>query len=108
MWGMSAMQIEAGRGGHLAAEDSRIGQVLGNYRIVEIIGEGGMGSVYRAVRADSAYSQSVAIKLVRSGSESARMAERSRQERQILASLEHATLLACWTVALRLTAFRSW
>ena len=92
MWGMSAMQIEAGRGGHLAAEDSRIGQVLGNYRIVEIIGEGGMGSVYRAVRADSAYSQSVAIKLVRSGSESARMAERSRQERQILASLEHANI----------------
>ncbi len=91
-WGMSAMEVEAMHGGEVATEDSRIGQTLGDYRVVEVVGEGGMGSVYRAVRADSAYSQSVAIKLVRSGMASSRMAERSRQERQILANLEHPNI----------------
>jgi non-specific serine/threonine protein kinase/serine/threonine-protein kinase len=71
---------------------SRVGQILGDYRIVDVIGEGGMGTVYRAVRADAEYEQSVAIKLVRGGFDSASLAERFRQERQILANLSHPNI----------------
>ena len=42
----------------------RSGERLGAYRLVELIGSGGMGSVYRGERADGAYTKSVAIKLV--------------------------------------------
>src|SRR5262249_6395661 len=43
---------------------------IGAYQIAEEIGHGGMGEVYRAVRADGQYTKEVAIKLVRSGFES--------------------------------------
>ena len=69
-----------------------MGQILGDYRIVELIGEGGMGTVYRAVRADAEYQQAVAIKIVRGGFDSSTLAERFRQERQILANLSHPNI----------------
>ena len=47
-------------------EERLIGQHLGPYRIDSIIGHGGMGAVYLAVRDDRQYSQRVAIKLARS------------------------------------------
>lgn len=68
--------------------DPRIGEQIGPYRIVARIGAGGMGEVYRAVRADGQYDRAVAIKLVRFGWKSAEMVERFRRERQILAALE--------------------
>src|ERR1044072_6318112 len=43
------------------------GMRLGPYEIVEHVGEGGMGAVYRAVRADQAFQKEVAIKLVKRG-----------------------------------------
>ena len=64
-----------------------VGQRIGVYLIVEEIGHGGMGEVYRAVRADGQYAMEVAIKLVHGGSSA--LLERFRQERQILATLEH-------------------
>src|SRR5262249_6867507 len=65
---------------------------IGAYQIVEEIGHGGMGEVYRAVRADGQYTKEVAVKLVRSGYESGSLAERFRHERQILASLDHPNI----------------
>jgi len=67
------------------------GRRIGAYRIEEEIGHGGMGSVYRAVRADDAYEKRVAIKLVDRGL-SRRSAELFRHERQILANLEHPNI----------------
>ncbi len=43
---------------------------LGAYRVLSVIGEGGMGTVCRAVRADDAYEKQVAVKLVRRGFDS--------------------------------------
>jgi len=43
----------------------RAGRRVGVYDLVEEIGHGGMGEVYRAVRADGQYKKEVAIKLVR-------------------------------------------
>ncbi|HEU5235318.1 MAG TPA: serine/threonine-protein kinase [Terriglobales bacterium] len=68
-----------------------IGRRIGAYRVEAEIGHGGMGSVYRAVRADEAYEKRVAIKLVDRGL-SRRSAELFRHERQILANLEHPNI----------------
>ena len=65
------------------------GRVMGPWQIDELIGEGGMGSVYRGHRADGAYERIVAIKVLRPGAESARLKSRLRTEGQILARLEH-------------------
>ena len=71
---------------------SRIGGRVGVYQLVEEIGQGGMGSVYRAARADGQYEKQVALKLVRSGYDTASVLERFRHERQILASLDHPNI----------------
>jgi eukaryotic-like serine/threonine-protein kinase len=68
---------------------SRVGLRIGVYQIAEEIGRGGMGEVYRAVRADGQYDKQVAIKLVRVGFDTSFVLERFRHERQILASLDH-------------------
>ncbi len=70
----------------------RTGRKIGAYQLVEEIGHGGMGEVYRAVRADGQYTKDVAIKLVRSGFEGGSLSERFRNERQILASLDHPNI----------------
>ncbi len=66
-----------------------IGRRIGAYRIVREIGRGGMGAVYLAVRADSEYQKRVAIKLVKRGMDTDFILRRFRNERQILASLDH-------------------
>jgi serine/threonine-protein kinase len=76
---------------HEVMEGERLatGTRLGPYAIVEEIGRGGMGAVYRAERADDLYQQTVAIKLVHGGRKDREHLERFGEERQILARLEH-------------------
>ena len=69
-----------------------IGRRVGAYQIIQQIGAGGMGEVYRAVRADDQYRQEVALKVVRVGQDSGQVIHRFRNERQILASLEHPNI----------------
>ena len=72
------------------------GDRIGVWRIEGLVGRGGMGEVYRAARADDAYQQQVAIKVMRSGRGGADATRRFLAERQILATLQHpgiATLL---------------
>ncbi|MGA7538309.1 MAG: serine/threonine-protein kinase [Steroidobacteraceae bacterium] len=68
------------------------GRRLGPYRLLEEIGAGGMGEVYRAVRADQEYEHEVAIKLVRAGADTQLIAPRLRAERQILAAFQHPNI----------------
>ncbi|HKZ02431.1 MAG TPA: serine/threonine-protein kinase [Pyrinomonadaceae bacterium] len=76
----------------LVPPTSVIGKRLGAYRIVQEIGRGGMGSVYLAVRADDEFQKRVAIKLIRRGVDSDFIIRRFRNERQILASLDHPNI----------------
>jgi len=72
-------------------EDSRVGTHVGPYELVRELGSGGMGEVYLARRADE-FEHQVAIKLVRSGQDSAEVLRRFRAERQILANLDHPNI----------------
>ncbi len=71
---------------------SMIGRLCGPYRIVDEMGEGGMGKVYRAIRADDAYQRQVAIKVVKRGMDTDFIIRRFRTERQILAGLNHPNI----------------
>jgi len=68
------------------------GRRIGAYEILEEIAVGGMGAVYRAVRADGQYKQQVALKIVRSELGAESTTGRFRIERQILASLNHPNI----------------
>ena len=71
---------------------ARAGARIGRYRVVREIGRGGMGAVYLAERDDEEYRQRVAIKLVRGDVDSGSVLRRFRQERQILAELDHPNI----------------
>jgi tetratricopeptide (TPR) repeat protein/tRNA A-37 threonylcarbamoyl transferase component Bud32 len=62
---------------------------VGPYEIDRLLGRGGMGSVYLAHRADGHFEQRVAIKFIDLPIGSHLFRERLRQERQILATLQH-------------------
>ena len=90
----SAVGVALGAGA-ASSERSWIGRRLGAYEITSEIARGGMGAVFKAIRADAAFNKEVAIKLIRdgvSGQQSADIAARFRAERQILASLEHPNI----------------
>lgn len=70
-------------------DHSRLGQSIGQYRVVREIGRGGMGVVLLAVRDDDQFEKRVAIKILRRGMDTEDLLRRFRNERQILASLEH-------------------
>ncbi len=67
------------------------GRRVGPYRLVRLIGEGGMGAVYLAERREE-FEQRVALKLVRPGLASDEMIRRFEAERQILARLDHPNI----------------
>ncbi len=73
-------------------EQAHVGRRIGVYQIVEEIGRGGMGKVYRAVRADDQYQKEVAIKVVRRGFDTDSGLRRFKAERQILATLDHSNI----------------
>lgn len=77
------------------AEDSGselAGQRVGHYRIVSELGQGGMGSVYLAERADGKFEQKVALKLLKREMNTRALRRHFEQEREILASLEHPNI----------------
>ena len=73
------------------SDDKNIGRQIGPYRIQGLLGRGGMGSVYLAVRQDD-FDQRVALKLVNPGSYTQEILDRFLNERQILAHLEHPSI----------------
>jgi eukaryotic-like serine/threonine-protein kinase len=64
---------------------------VGPYCLLRLLGEGGMGQVWLAERADGTVQRSVALKLPHAGfgAQQQRLAQRFERERDILAALEH-------------------
>ncbi|MCI1711173.1 MAG: protein kinase [Chiayiivirga sp.] len=81
---------------HLAEDsptvDPRLGRRVGPYLLRELLGQGGMGSVYRAERDDGGFTQTVALKLLRGSGDDAQARRRFARERQILVRLQHPNI----------------
>src|SRR5205085_4199566 len=73
-------------------EEPVAGRQFGAYQVIREIGRGGLGAVYLAARADDEYHKQVAIKLVRRGLDTEDILRRFRNERQILAQLDHPNI----------------
>jgi len=95
---------EAGDGtsAHVAAHDAptrehgdptaRIGSILaGRYKLIEEIGEGGMGSVYLAQQTEPV-KRAVAVKVIKAGMDSKAVLTRFEAERQALAMMDHPNI----------------
>jgi serine/threonine-protein kinase len=73
-------------------DDPFVGIRLGAWRVMDVIGQGGMGTVYLAERADGQYEQRVALKLVRGPVHVSGASSRLTAESQILARLSHPSI----------------
>src|SRR5215471_18212238 len=69
--------------------DRLLGAMLGSWRLSAVIGSGGMGTVYLASRDDKDFVLRAAVKVIAAGRLSRASERRFREERQILARLEH-------------------
>src|SRR5271154_953003 len=72
--------------------DRLIGTRVGPYRVVSILGYGGMSTVYRGERDDSQYHQTVAVKVLQHASVHPRLRSRLHSERHILATLDNPSI----------------
>jgi len=90
----SAVMMEARQ---IAAEpqpDKLIGQLFGRYRLVKVVGEGGMGEVYLAQ--DTVLNRQAAVKLIRTSVKTKDLLRRFHRERQILAQLNHGSIASVY------------
>ncbi|MEP7243259.1 MAG: serine/threonine-protein kinase [Gammaproteobacteria bacterium] len=78
---------QTGDAANLEAPPLTAGHRIGSYKVLSLLGRGGMGEVYLAERADGQFEQSVALKLLRL--DAVAHIGRFIAERQILAKLEH-------------------
>src|SRR5262245_40663828 len=65
------------------------GQVIGAYRLISLIGQGGMGSVWLAERCDGRFDRRVAVKLLNIALVGRAVEERFRREGNFLAKVSH-------------------
>ena len=75
------------------AAEAKLGKRIGPFHLIRLLGQGGMGAVYLAERDDAQFSQRVAIKMLSYGIGSPEATARLRDERQILAALEHPNIV---------------
>ena len=68
------------------------GAVIGSYRVLRVLGRGGMGSVWLAERIDGLLNRRVALKLPHLAWPQAHLVQRMERERDILAALEHPNI----------------
>jgi serine/threonine-protein kinase len=90
-----AERAQRGEGDALAP-----GAVVGPYRLIRLLGEGGMGAVWLAERTDLLQRRQVALKLPRLLTGRAALAERLAREREILAMLEHPNIARLYDAGL--------
>ncbi|MCC6560013.1 MAG: serine/threonine protein kinase [Xanthomonadales bacterium] len=89
-----AQQVVSADEAEACADGGRVGQQVDNYRLLRLLGSGGMGAVYLAERTEGGFRQHVALKLVRSQVQGGSVRLRFAHERQILAQLKHPNIAA--------------
>lgn len=72
----------------LAGDSTAPGTMIGPYRIMQFLGEGGMGLVYQAEQVEP-FRRRVAVKLLKPGMDTQKVLARFELERQALAGMEH-------------------
>lgn len=87
-----------GASGHASQSGLFAGDMLGPYRLIRPLGQGGMSVVWLAERDDGQMRRHVALKMPHAGPGQALLAERLRRERDILASLEHRHIARLYDV----------
>jgi serine/threonine protein kinase len=75
-----------------SVSSSLASKCVGHYGIIREIGRGGMGAVYLARRADDVFCKNVALKILRPERSSPDVLRRFRQERDIVARLDHPNI----------------
>src|SRR5438105_3022282 len=73
------------------APAERPGRVIGPYKLLQQIGEGGMGTVYMAEQTEPV-KRKVALKVIKPGMDSAQVIARFEAERQALAMMDHVNI----------------
>jgi eukaryotic-like serine/threonine-protein kinase len=94
VWGLLEVHDALEFTGPPQAGDDVVEASLGPYRITRLLGVGGMGRVYLAVRTDGAFERRVAIKLIDPRRSDPHLIARFQQERRILAALQHPSIAA--------------
>ncbi|MBK7706219.1 MAG: protein kinase [Acidobacteria bacterium] len=74
------------------ALDESLPDKIDEFTILRELGRGGMGVVYEARRENEAFSQRVALKVIKRGMNNEIILKRFRSEQQILATLEHENI----------------
>lgn len=93
---VGAQTVEAAVG---VIDEDKPGDIVGPYRLLRQLGEGGMGTVWSAERVDGTLRRRVALKLPRSGW-SPGLAERLKRECEILSALEHPAIARLYDAGL--------
>ena len=75
----------------LAADDEQVGKRIGNYKLLERIGEGGCGAVYMAEQ-EKPVRRRVALKIIKLGMDTKSVIARFEAERQALAMMDHPNI----------------
>ena len=73
-------------------QDATSGPYIGPYKLLRELGRGGMGVVHLAVRDDGAFRKNVAVKLLLRENVTPEFVQRFKQERQVLAALDHPNI----------------
>ncbi len=74
-----------------AALDEQPGTIIGRYELLQRIGEGGFGVVFRAEQREPV-SRQVALKIIKLGMDTRQVVARFEQERQALALMDHPNI----------------
>jgi serine/threonine protein kinase len=85
--------VVAAAAAQYADAHAHVGRRIGPYRLSEQIGVGGMGMVFRAERDDAEFRRTVAVKIMQHELASPASVARFRDERQILAELDHPAIV---------------
>lgn len=73
-------------------EPTYLGRTIGPYRLIDVLGSGGMGTVYRAEGIGGRTEEPIAVKLIHPTAADPDMVRRFRRERRALESLRHPSI----------------